>query len=74
MDLKSFFERLKLCRGDVFFVSREKDRLNLSSMLTRMIFLTISKNEEIMASSRIECTDDGDYDVLKAFLEAGAEQ
>ena len=56
-DVSAFSEVLASCKGDVYMVTPEGDRLNLKSKLCQMLgFTSLIKGVQI-ASAQFECTD-----------------
>ena len=58
IDLKEFNEVLAACKGDVFMVTPEGDRLNLKSRLCQLIGI---------AEAKLECSDPEDQRRLFRF-------
>ena len=66
-DLKDFNEVLASCKGDVFMVTPEGDRLNLKSKLCQLIGFTKLIEGGSVASARLECADTDDESKLFRF-------
>ena len=66
-DLKDFNEVLASCKGDVFMVTPEGDRLNLKSKLCQLIGFTKIIEGGSVASARLECADKDDESKLFRF-------
>lgn len=66
-DVSAFSEVLASCKGDVYMVTPEGDRLNLKSKLCQMLgFTSLIKGGQI-ASAQFECTDPEDESRLFRF-------
>ncbi len=68
IDMIQFLRNIQKCSSDVWFLSDEGDRLNLKSTLSQYIFSSITNQQKMIQSGNIECADEGDYQVLGAFL------
>ena len=68
IDLIEFIKTIKKCRQDVFFCTAEGDRLNLRSLLSQYLFTVMPENRELLQNGIIECQDQSDYRMLKAYL------
>ena len=69
IDLKEFNEVLAACKGDVFMVTPEGDRLNLKSRLCQLIGFTKLIEGGSIAEAKLECSDPEDQRRLfRAFL------
>ena len=60
IDLKEFNEVLAACKGDVFMVTPEGDRLNLKSRLCQLIGFTKLIEGGSIAEAKLECSDPED--------------
>lgn len=59
-DVSAFSEMLSACKGDVYMVTPEGDRLNLKSKLCQILgFTTLIQGGQI-ASAQFECTNPED--------------
>ena len=67
IDLKEFNEVLAACKGDVFMVTPEGDRLNLKSRLCQLIGFTKLIEGGSIAESKLECSDPEDQRRLFRF-------
>jgi len=66
-DVSAFSEVLASCKGDVYMVTPEGDRLNLKSKLCQMLgFTSLIKGGQI-ASAQFECTNPEDESRLFRF-------
>lgn len=66
-DLKDFNEVLASCKGDVFMVTPEGDRLNLKSKLCQLIGFTKLIEGANVAEAHLECADKEDESKLFRF-------
>lgn len=69
IDNIQFLKRVDMCTSNVWFLTREGDRLNLKSTLSKYLFASVSGRKEVFKSGQIECEYEEDYRVLKEFLE-----
>lgn len=68
ISLTSFLQKVKECRGEVTFQTEEGDCLNLKSVLTSYIFVSLMMSPEILENGWVTCEAEEDYTVLNAFL------
>lgn len=66
-DIVAFLDAAQNCASDVFLVTKEGDRLNLKSTLSRYVFAVIAENNELMAQSEVECTAE-DRRILAGYI------
>lgn len=69
-DLIGFLKTIKKCHQDVFFCTKEGDRLNLKSTLSQYLFSVMSENKELLQDGEIECGELSDYQMLEVYLQA----
>ena len=69
IDINIFLTAAEKCSGQVFFHTAENDILNLRSLLSRYVLMSIMGNRALLKDSQIVCTQDDDYLLLKDFLE-----
>ncbi|MDE5588134.1 MAG: polya polymerase [Acetatifactor sp.] len=72
VDVSAFLAVTEKCSGDVFFHTHEGDILNVKSLLSRYVVVSVCKPGELQ-KARIVCTDEEDYAVLSDFLQPDAE-
>lgn len=68
IDIVSFLDRTKECLGDVFLHTTEGDILNLKSLLSQYVLMSILCNPELLRNARVICTDENDYLSLSDYL------
>lgn len=68
-DIIQFLKKIQSCASDVWFLTKEGDRLNLKSTLSKYLFASISSQDEMLENGQIECRYERDYQVLAQFLE-----
>ena len=68
-DINAFLAAAEQCSGQVFFHTAENDILNLRSVLSRCVLISILCNKTIWKDSKVICTQDEDYQLLKDYLE-----
>lgn len=73
IDLKEFNDVLATCKGDVFMVTPEGDRLNLRSKLCQLIGFTKLVEGGSIANATLECSDPEDRTKLFRFNMFGAD-
>lgn len=64
-----FLDTVRKCEGNVFFKTIEGDQLNLKSLLSQYIFVSIIENAELMDNGVVDCSMEEDVAMLKEFLE-----
>lgn len=72
VDVSSFLAATEKCTGDVFIHTHEGDILNVKSLLSRYVVVSVCKPGELQ-KARVVCTDEEDYAVLSEFLQPAAE-
>lgn len=56
INIADFLHAVDLCEEEVLFESREGDRLNLQSQLSKYLFLTVGLDLQYLKSCWISCT------------------
>ena len=51
-DFAAFLEAVQQCRGEVLFCTREGDKLNLKSTLSKYLFAALAGNEELLRKGK----------------------
>ena len=69
IDINAFLAAAEQCTGQVFFHTAENDILNLRSLLSRYVLISIMCNKTILEDSQVVCTQDEDYQLLEDYLE-----
>ena len=69
INVSNFFEQVRACKSDVFFVTDEGDRLNLRSQICQYLFTVAYLNQDISIQGRFEFDDKEDMRKLKAYME-----
>ena len=64
-----FLEAVSHCQKDVYFCTKDGDRLDLSSELMRFVMISQLGNQEFIYESTIELADPDEYHILKPFVE-----
>lgn len=72
VDVSSFLTATEKCSGDVFLHTHEGDILNVKSLLSRYVVVSVCKPGELQ-KAKIVCTDEEDYSVLSDYLQPDAE-
>lgn len=73
VDLSAFLAATEKCFGDVFFHTPEGDILNVKSLLSRYVVVSVCKPGELQRA-RVVCTNDEDYSVLSDYLRPDPEE
>ncbi len=73
VDLSAFLEAAEKCFGDVFFHTPEGDILNVKSLLSRYVVVSVCKPGELQRA-RVVCTSDEDYYILSDYLRPDPEE
>lgn len=68
VDIMDFMKGIKTCRGNVFFESPE-DKIDLKSVLSQYVFISILNNKKLMERGGIHCEDPEDLKKLGPYLE-----
>lgn len=68
IDVRSFLDAAKKCVGSVFFQTTEGDVLNLKSLLSQYVLMSIVCNPGLLKSAQVICTQEEDYQLLTDFL------
>lgn len=71
VDVSAFLAATEKCSGDVFFHTDEGDILNVKSLLSRYVVVSVCKPGELQ-KARIVCTNEEDYSVLSDYLQPDA--
>ncbi|MCM1192678.1 MAG: hypothetical protein NC123_10260 [Butyrivibrio sp.] len=72
VDVSEFLAATEKCSGDVFFHTHEGDILNVKSLLSRYVVVSVCKPGELQ-QAKIVCTDEDDYSVLSEYLQPDTE-
>lgn len=67
VDVNTFLAATEKCSGDVFFHTPEGDILNVKSMLTRYVVVSVCKPSELFRA-KVICINEEDYSVLSEYL------
>lgn len=73
IDVSAFLETAEKCSGDIFLHMRNGDILNVKSLLSRYVFVSVCKPGELQ-HSRVVCTNDDDYAILSEYLQPVSEE
>lgn len=68
IDVAAFLDTAKECVGSVFFQTTEGDILNLKSLLSQYVLVTIMGNHSLLKDARVICVQEDDYEKLKEYL------
>ena len=69
IDVNDFFAAAEKCTGQVFFHTTDGSILNLRSMLSHYVLVSILCNKSVLEDSQVVCTQDDDYQLLQNYLE-----
>lgn len=73
IDIVSFLGKAKECLGDVFLHTTEGDILNLKSLLSQYVLMSILCKPDLFREARVICTDENDYLSLSDYLREDSE-
>lgn len=68
VDVSAFLAATEKCSGDVFFHTPEGDILNVKSLLSRYVVVSVCKPGELQ-KAKIVCTNEEDYAVLSDYIQ-----
>ena len=69
IDVNDFLAAAEKCTGQVFFHTTDGSILNLRSMLSHSVLVSILCNKSVLEDSQVVCTQDDDYQLLQNYLE-----
>lgn len=69
INVETFLENVRKCEGNVYFKTLEGDMLNLKSLLSQYILMSIIDNDELMGNGVIDCSMESDVALLEQYLE-----
>ncbi len=69
INVKTFLEHVRKCVGNVYFKTTEGDHLNLKSLLSQYILVSIISNKELMENGVVECSEESDRILLAQFFD-----
>ena len=69
IDVNDFLDAAEKCTGQVFFHTTDGSILNLRSMLSHYVLVSILCNKSVLEDSQVVCTQDDDYQLLQNYLE-----
>lgn len=69
INVTDFLNIVRKCEGNVYFKTIEGDQLNLKSLLSQYILVSIIKNEELMENGVVDCSKESDITLLAPFLD-----
>lgn len=68
-DIVDFLKAVQRCHEDVVFLSNEQDQLNLKSMLSQYVFLTMPNQRRFWEAGEILCRSKEDQALLTAYFQ-----
>lgn len=69
IDLTAFAQTAQNCQGSVFCHTIEGDILNLKSLLSQYVMMSVMGNSHMLENVEITCVQEEDYQKLADFLE-----
>lgn len=69
IDINAFLNAIKKCEGSVYYKTLEGDQLNLKSLLSQYILISIIDNPDLADNGIIDCSQKQDYTLLGDFLQ-----
>ena len=70
VNVNSFLETARKCAGEIFLHTKEGDILNLKSLLSQYVLLSLMGSSNILQNAQIVCMQEEDYKMLSDYLEA----
>ncbi len=67
--LADFLRQAQSCQGEVWFVTEEGDQLNLKSVLSEYLFLSVAISADLIAHGKILLEKSDDKAVIQSYLE-----
>lgn len=68
VDINAFLDAAKQCSGDIFLQTNEGDILNLKSLLSRYVLMSIMGNSGLLQNAHITCVQEDNYQLLSEYL------
>lgn len=68
VDVVNLIKAIKRCHQNVYFHTRDGDRLNLKSTLSQYLFSVAARDAAFLAGGKIECQDPEDDRLLETFF------
>ena len=68
IDYAAFLKQVRLCRGDVHYTTVDGDFLNLKSILSEYIFMSVAMSSDMIKGGSITCVSESDYELIENFL------
>ncbi len=66
--LPTFLQQVRLCAGEVWFVTPQGDKLNLKSVLSEYLFLSAAISTTLVEEGAVELEEHSDALLLTAFF------
>ncbi len=73
VELISFFQKIRQCKGEVEFHSMQGDILNLKSSLSQYLFASLMARPEFLLAGEIICKEESDRELLRIFAKKEGE-
>ena len=68
VDINAFLDTAKQCSGDIFLQTSEGDILNLKSLLSRYVLMSIMGDLNLLQNAQVTCVQEDDYQLLSEYL------
>lgn len=68
IDYVAFLQKVRGCAGEVYFSTIDGDRLNLKSMLSEYIFISVAMSSDLIRGGVVTCETADDYGQLSDYL------
>ena len=68
INVHAFLDTARGCSGEVFFHSSQNDILNLKSLISQYVLVSIYGKPGLFDGAQIVCTNDEDYQKLSEYL------
>ena len=69
VNINEFLDAAQKCSGQVFLQTTEEDILNLKSLLSQYVLMSIMGNNHLLERAQIVCVQEEDYQKLTEYLE-----
>lgn len=63
-DLVAFLREVEKCAGEVWFETKQGDKLNLKSMLSQYLFVALTGDQQMLGEGAVICEQEADRSLL----------
>ena len=68
INYRLFLQSIQECKGNVSYVTKDGDQLNLKSELCKYLFISAIPASGLLDHGQVICSDTADYLILKPYL------